>query len=107
MVLIDTGCEVEKYKSDITRSYVFGEPTQRHRDIWQAEKTAQAAAFEAPYLVKGEKTPLDVGMCFSNEPMLCVPGEFGVRLEDHFYMTESGPKWFTEPSHSIDEPFAE
>ena len=25
-------------------------------------------------------------MCFSNEPMICAPGEFGVRLEDHFYM---------------------
>ncbi len=60
---------------------------------------------EGPYLVRGDKTPLDVGMCFSNEPMLCVPGEFGVRLEDHFYMTESGPKWFTKPSHSIDDPF--
>ena len=153
MVLIDTGCEIEKYKSDITRSYVFGEPTERQRIIWQAEKTAQAMAFDAaqlgqpcetadiaargylasqgfgpdyqtpglphrtghgigmdihegPYLVRGDQTPLDVGMCFSNEPMLCVPGEFGVRLEDHFYMTTDGPKWFTEPSHSIDDPFA-
>jgi len=32
-------------------------------------------------------------------------GEFGVRLEDHFYMSETGPVWFTEPSLSIDEPF--
>ena len=44
-------------------------------------------------------------MCFSNEPMLVVPDEFGVRLEDHFYMTDNGPKWFTEPSHSIENPF--
>ena len=44
-------------------------------------------------------------MCFSNEPMICVPGEFGIRLEDHFYMSEEGPRWFTEPSHSIDDPF--
>jgi Xaa-Pro dipeptidase len=44
-------------------------------------------------------------MCFSNEPMLCLYGEFGVRLEDHFYMTTSGPKWFSEPAHSIDDPF--
>lgn len=152
MVLIDTGCEVERYKSDITRSYVFGEISARHREIWQAEKAAQAAAFtaaqlgqacevadiaargyltsqgfgpdyqtpglphrtghgigmdihEGPYLVNGDKTPLAVGMCFSNEPMLCVPGEFGVRLEDHFYMTADGPMWFTEPSFSIDDPF--
>jgi Xaa-Pro dipeptidase len=44
-------------------------------------------------------------MCFSNEPMICVPGEFGIRLEDHFYMTETGPKWFTRPAHSVDDPF--
>ena len=44
-------------------------------------------------------------MCFSNEPMLVVPGEFGIRLEDHFYTTAEGPKWFTEPAHSIDNPF--
>ena len=60
---------------------------------------------EWPYLVGSDQTRLDVGMCFSNEPMICVPDEFGVRLEDHFYMTEAGPKWFTEPSHSIDDPF--
>ena len=60
---------------------------------------------EWPYLVRGDKTPLAAGMCFSNEPMLCLYGEFGVRLEDHFYMTESGPKWFSEPAHSIDDPF--
>jgi Xaa-Pro dipeptidase len=44
-------------------------------------------------------------MCFSNEPMIVLPGEFGIRLEDHFYMTETGPRWFTAPSHSIDAPF--
>ncbi|WP_196138940.1 Xaa-Pro peptidase family protein [Aliikangiella sp. G2MR2-5] len=152
LVLIDTGCQIEGYNSDITRTYVFGEPTQRHREIWQIEKEAQAAAFAAaqpgtpcgdvdtaarsyleskgfgpgyqvpglphrtghgigldihewPYLVKNDRTPLASGMCFSNEPMMVLPGEFGVRLEDHFYMTETGPKWFTEPSYSIDDPF--
>ena len=45
------------------------------------------------------------GMCFSNEPMICIPGEFGIRHEDHFYMTERGPKWFTQPAHTIDDPF--
>ena len=49
--------------------------------------------------------PLDVGMCFSNEPMICIPGEFGIRHEDHFYMTQDGPRWFTQPAHSIDDPF--
>ncbi|MAW60598.1 MAG: X-Pro dipeptidase [Planctomycetes bacterium] len=153
MVLIDTGCTLHGYQSDITRSYVFGEANARHREVWDAEKEAQAAAFDAaqlgvacsevdaaarrsleargfgpgyelpglphrtghgigleihegPYLVGSDHTPLAPGMCFSNEPMICVPGEFGVRLEDHFYMTEDGPRWFTEPSPSIDQPFA-
>ena len=44
-------------------------------------------------------------MCFSNEPMICIYGEFGVRLEDHFYVTADGPKWFTEPCYSVDDPF--
>ena len=152
MVLIDTGCQVECYNSDITRTYVFGEPNQRQRDMWHIEKQAQLAAFDAahvgiacgdvdvaardylasqnmgpeyqtpgcphrtghgvgldihewPYLVRNDRTPLAKGMCFSNEPMLVIPGEFGVRLEDHFYITDSGAKWFTEPSHSIDDPF--
>ncbi len=152
MVLIDTGCMIHDYISDITRSYVFGEPSDKQRTVWNHEKQAQATAFAAaqpgatcasvdaaarayaesvgygpgyqvpgiphrtghgigldihewPYLVGSDKTKLDAGMCFSNEPMICLYGEFGVRLEDHFYMTETGPKWFTEPSHSIDDPF--
>lgn len=152
MVLIDTGCQVEGYNSDITRTYVFGQPNQRQREMWQVEKMAQKAAFDAakigvacgdidvaarayiasqnmgpdydtpgcphrtghgigldihewPYLVRSDRTPLAKGMCFSNEPMLVLPNEFGVRLEDHFYMTDSGAKWFTEPSYSIHDPF--
>jgi len=152
VVLIDTGTNVDGYNSDITRSYVFGEPTKEVRLVWDAEKRAQAAAFdaakigvhcesvdhaarasmgkegfgpdyhlpglphrtghgiglevhEAPNLVRGDRTPLETGMCFSNEPMIVVPGKFGIRLEDHFYMTENGARWFTEPSFSLDEPF--
>ena len=152
MVLIDTGCQIEGYISDITRTYVFGEPSERQRKVWDAEKAAQAAAFataqlgvpckevdlaarrslvasgfgpdynlpglphrtghgigmdihEWPYLVGSDDTPLAEGMCFSNEPMICVPGEFGIRLEDHFYMAADGPRWFTTPSKSIDDPF--
>jgi Xaa-Pro dipeptidase len=60
---------------------------------------------EPAYLVRGDRTPLAPGMCFSNEPMIVIPGRFGVRLEDHFYMTEQGPQWFTQPSPSIDAPF--
>ena len=152
MILIDTGARVDGYFSDITRSYVFGEPSDRQREIWVLEQQAQKAAFEAarigssaaqvdaaarrvieaaglgpgyavpglphrtghglgldvhepPYLVQGNDTPLAKGMCFSNEPMICLYGEFGVRLEDHIYMPREGPRWFTEPCVSIDDPF--
>ena len=152
MVLIDTGCQLHDYISDITRSYVFGTPSDKQRRVWNAEKAAQAKAFDAaqigvrcggvdlaaraelearsfgpgyatpglphrtghgigldihewPYLNWGDDTKLQPGMCFSNEPMICLYGEFGVRLEDHFYMAADGPVWFTEPSKSIDDPF--
>ena len=61
---------------------------------------------EHPYIVKGNELPLAPGMCFSIEPMICSYGEFGVRLEDHAYIAEDGPKWFTQPSPSMDDPLA-
>ncbi len=56
-------------------------------------------------LVRGNKTPLAAGMCFSDEPMITIYGEFGVRLEDCFYMTEDGPRLFSKQSPAIDQPF--
>jgi len=47
VVLIDAGCTVDGYTSDITRTTVFGKPTQRMRDVWETEKRAQSAAFAA------------------------------------------------------------
>ena len=47
MVLVDIGAPVGSYLSDITRSYVFGTPTARQRQIWNLEKSAELAAFEA------------------------------------------------------------
>jgi Xaa-Pro dipeptidase len=61
---------------------------------------------EWTYLVRGNKTPLEPGMCFSNEPGIYILGEFGVRLEDCMYITEDGAKLFTPQSPSIDKPFA-
>jgi Xaa-Pro dipeptidase len=61
---------------------------------------------ESPNLVRGDKTALAPGMCFSNEPMIVIPGEFGIRLEDHFYVTDKGARWFTEPQASLEDPFA-
>jgi Xaa-Pro dipeptidase len=60
---------------------------------------------EPIYLVHGETMPLAPGMCFSDEPGLYIPGKFGVRLEDCWHMTESGPRFFTQPPPSIDRPF--
>jgi Xaa-Pro dipeptidase len=56
--------------------------------------------------VRGNKTPLQPGMCFSDEPMIAIYGEFGIRLEDCLYITESGAKFFSQPSPAIDQPFA-
>jgi Xaa-Pro dipeptidase len=56
-------------------------------------------------LVRGEKTPLAPGMCFSDEPGIYIPGQFGIRLEDCFYMTASGPRFFSNPPPSLDRPF--
>jgi len=61
---------------------------------------------EPAYLVHGDMTPLEPGMCFSDEPGIYIPGKFGIRLEDCWYMTPSGPKFFTEPPPSIDRPFS-
>ena len=152
MVMIDTGCFVEGYRSDITRTYVFGELTPRQRDIWELDQRAQRAGFDAAvlgapceavdiavravveaagfgpgykvpglphrtghgigmdvheesYMVGGNMTPIALGMCFSDEPTICIYGEFGVRLEDIIYMAEDGAHWFTQPCHSADDPF--
>jgi Xaa-Pro dipeptidase len=56
-------------------------------------------------MVKGNKLPLQPGMCFSIEPNISIVGEFGVRLEDCAYMTATGAKWFSPVSVSISQPF--
>jgi len=55
--------------------------------------------------VRGNKTPLAPGMCFSDEPMIAIPGEFGIRLEDCVYFDDSGAHFFTKQSIAIDKPF--
>jgi Xaa-Pro dipeptidase len=152
MVLIDDGCSVEGYQSDITRTTVFGKPTRRQTEIWNLERKAQDAAlaaakpgatcesvdaaarkvitdagfgpgYKVPGLphrtghgigldghewtnfVKGNRTQLQPGMCFSDEPTIAIYGEFGVRLEDCLYITETGARMFTKQSPSIEDPF--
>jgi Xaa-Pro dipeptidase len=151
VVLADGGCSIEGYRSDISRTIVFGPPTSRQLQVWNVEKEAQTAAFAAAQLgvpcervdaaaravmakagfganyerfshrlghgigldghewtnlVRGNQMPLQAGMCFSNEPGIYLVGEFGVRLEDCFYLTARGPQYFTQPSPALDKPFA-
>lgn len=47
IVLLDAGCSVQGYQSDITRTTVFGTPTARQTEIWNLERRAQDAAFAA------------------------------------------------------------
>jgi Xaa-Pro dipeptidase len=61
---------------------------------------------EWPYLVRGNKLKLQPGMTFSDEPMIAIYGEFGVRLEDCMYITADGARTFTAQAPAIDQPFA-
>ncbi len=47
IVLIDGGCTVEDYVSDVTRTIVFGSPTGRMSAVFDAVLRAQAAALRA------------------------------------------------------------
>jgi Xaa-Pro dipeptidase len=152
IVLLDTGCAVEGYQSDMTRTIVFGRPTRRQTEVWKLERMAQDAAFAAAQVgtpceavdaaarkvitdagfgpdykipglphrtghgigldghewtnfVRGNTTPIAPGMCFSDEPMIAIYGEFGVRLEDCLYITDQGPRFFSPQSPAIDRPF--
>ena len=55
--------------------------------------------------VRGNTTRIEPGMCFSDEPMIAIYGEFGIRLEDCLSITENGPRFFTPQSPSIEQPF--
>jgi Xaa-Pro dipeptidase len=152
VVLMDCGCSVEGYQSDISRTFVFGAANAEQRRVWNQMRQGQTIANEAARigrpagsvddavraqyerwgygpgyrlpglshrtghgigldghepvnLVHGETTLLGAGMCFSNEPGLYLPGKFGIRLEDCFHMTEAGPRWFSTPPPSLDDPF--
>lgn len=154
VILVDTGCRIDGYHSDLTRTYTLDTPQPEVARIWALERAAQQAVFDAaqigapaealdaaarrvieagglgpdyglpglphraghglgldihepPYIVRGNRTPLETGMCFSVEPMIVVPDAFGIRLEDHVHMAADGPRWFTPPARSPTEPFAD
>jgi Xaa-Pro dipeptidase len=132
-VLIDVGCEVGGYASDITRTIFWGDsPSAKYKEIynivWQAQQAGVEAAkagvecqavdqaarnviekagygkffthrlghglgmdgHEFPYLVKGNNFKLQPGNVVTIEPGIYLPGEFGVRIEDVFLITEKG-----------------
>lgn len=47
IVLMDCGCSVHGYQSDISRTFVYGEPSKRQREVWNAVRRGQQIAFEA------------------------------------------------------------
>lgn len=47
VILMDCGCTVEDYQSDISRTWVFGEPSARQRKVWQTVRRGQDVVFEA------------------------------------------------------------
>jgi len=152
-VLLDGGCSVEGYRSDVTRTVFFGQPNEKQRKVWEIVRKAQVAALEAvkpgvtcesvdraarrviedagfgpdykffahrlghgigmegheyPYLVRGNTLKLQPGMTFSNEPGIYIYGEFGVRLEDCFVVTEDGGRTLGGlEATAIDKPFGD
>ncbi len=47
VVLMDCGCSVQGYQSDISRSFVFGEANPEQRKVWGQMRRGQQIAFEA------------------------------------------------------------
>jgi Xaa-Pro dipeptidase len=61
---------------------------------------------EYPYLVRGNSLKLRPGMTFSNEPGIYIYGEFGIRIEDCFAVTEDGYRVLGGmESESLEKPF--
>lgn len=158
VLMVDDGCAVEGYTSDITRTFVLGKATEKMKQVFEVVHQAQQAALAAarpgvelasvdaaarkvivnagygpgfkyfshrvghgigmdmhewPYLVKNDMFGWDldphmrVGMVFSDEPGIYIPGEFGIRLEDDMHITENGAQLLTPASPSLENPFPE
>ena len=150
IIMVDDGCRVEGYTSDITRTFTLGKPSDKMRKVFDIVHQAQTEALktarpglpcqavdsaarkviidagygpgykyfthrlghgmgmdghEWPYLVRGNKLPLQSNMTFSDEPGIYLRGEFGIRLEDDMHITENGAELFTPQSPSLEDPF--
>jgi D-alanyl-D-alanine dipeptidase len=60
-----------------------------------------AELHEPPYMVAGERLPLDPGMTFSVEPGIYLPGRFGVRVEDIVAVTVDGVRRLNEATRDL------
>jgi Xaa-Pro dipeptidase len=156
ILMLDDGCAVEGYTSDITRTFVLGKPTDKMKTVFDLVRRAQSAALAAarpgvqaadvdaaarkiivdggygagfkyfthrvghgigmdghewPYLVRNDmfgwdlNPKLQVGMTFSDEPGIYIPGQFGIRLEDDMHVTENGAELLTPQCPSLEDPF--
>ncbi len=151
IVLVDGGCSVEGFRSDVTRTIVFGKPDDRQKEVFDVVLKAQREAHKAikpgvscgeidrvarkvvddagfgpgykyfahrlghgigmdgheyPYLVKDNPLLLEPGMTFSNEPGIYIYGEFGVRIEDCFVVTDDGARMLGGMlTEDIEHPF--
>jgi Xaa-Pro dipeptidase len=156
ILMLDDGCQVEGYTSDITRTFVLGKPTDKMKRVFDLVKRAQTAAIETarpglptaevdaaarkvivdggygpgftyfthrlghglgmemhewPYFVNHnmfgwDQSPnLKAGMVLSDEPGIYIRGEFGIRLEDDLWITDSGSQPLTPQSPSLEDPF--
>jgi D-alanyl-D-alanine dipeptidase len=57
---------------------------------------------EPPYIVEGNREPLQPGMCFSIEPGIYLPGEFGVRIEDIVTVTDQGARRLNHATRDLE-----
>ncbi|MDD5646387.1 MAG: M24 family metallopeptidase, partial [Candidatus Bipolaricaulis sp.] len=56
---------------------------------------------EPPYIVAGNRTPLEPGMAFSVEPGVYFPGRFGIRIEDVVVVSPSHAVPMTKVTHEL------
>lgn len=131
-IVLDLGCVVSGYRSDLTRTICLGEPDPFYLEIYDIVLRAQRAALaqirpgmkageadqlardviaeagygdffghslghgiglqthEGPFVRRDGEDVLEVGMVFSVEPGIYLPGKFGVRTEDLVVLGEHG-----------------
>ncbi len=145
MVILDFGCEVDGYQSDITRVVALGDPGEQAKQVYnivfQAHMAGRKIAakgvtagevdaatrqviedagygtyfvhrtghgigmrgHESPNINPGSEFVLESGNCFSIEPGIYLPGEFGIRIENIVMARETDSYSFNqEPSPTLE-----